>query len=115
MSIRGEKYLYILVMFDLPVMTEEERRKATQFRNFLLKDGYIMLQFSIYARPILGEERYEKHMMRLKKVIPVKGHIMCLRVTDIQFKNMSVISNSKVQRVKSKKGGDIHTNQFSLW
>ena len=58
MSIRGDKYLYILVMFDLPVVTNEERKVATQFRNFLLKDGYIMLQFSIYIRPILGEERY---------------------------------------------------------
>lgn len=115
MSIRGEKYLYIFVMFDLPVTTEKNRKDATQFRNFLLKDGYIMLQFSIYVRPILGEERYEKHINRLQKAIPHEGHIMCLRVTDFQFKNMSIITNSKLETRKSKKGGDIHTNQFSLW
>ena len=46
----------LIVMFDLPVMTKAERRAATQFRNFLLNDGYYMMQFSIYIRLCNGIE-----------------------------------------------------------
>ena len=40
----------IIVFFDLPVKTKKERRNATQFRNFLIKDGFYMMQYSVYAR-----------------------------------------------------------------
>ena len=40
----------MIVFFDLPVKTKNERREATRFRNFLMNDGYHMLQFSVYAR-----------------------------------------------------------------
>ena len=40
------KFMRMIVFFDLPVQTKTERRHATAFRNFLLKDGYHMLQFS---------------------------------------------------------------------
>ena len=42
---------WVLVFFDLPVGTPEERRDAANFRKDLLKDGYMMVQFSVYARP----------------------------------------------------------------
>ena len=44
------RLMRILVMFDLPVKTKAERRSATQFRNFLVGDGYHMVQYSVYAR-----------------------------------------------------------------
>lgn len=40
----------MLVFFDLPVKTREQRRAATRFRNFLLGDGYYMVQYSVYTR-----------------------------------------------------------------
>ena len=46
----------MIVFFDLPVQTKTERRHATAFRNFLLKDGYHMLQFSVYARVCNGND-----------------------------------------------------------
>ena len=46
----------ILVMFDLPVKTKAERRSATQFRNFLVGDGYHMVQYSVYARICNGRD-----------------------------------------------------------
>ena len=44
------KFMRILVFFDLPVKTKKERREAARFRNFLLTDGYHMIQYSVYAR-----------------------------------------------------------------
>ena len=57
----------LIVMFDLPVMTKAERRAATQFRNFLLNDGYYMMQFSIYIRLCNGMEAANTHRERLLK------------------------------------------------
>lgn len=51
----------MIVFFDLPVQTKTERRHATAFRNFLLKDGYHMLQFSVYARVCNGNDAVQKH------------------------------------------------------
>ena len=39
---------WIMAMFDLPVLLEEERKEATRFRNALLDDGFIMIQYSVF-------------------------------------------------------------------
>ena len=48
------KFMKIIVFFDLPVTTAAKRKAANQFRQFLLKDGYQMLQFSVYSRIVKG-------------------------------------------------------------
>ena len=53
----GERYMRILVFFDLPVKTKAERRRATRFRKDLIDDGYIMLQLSVYSRICKGVSR----------------------------------------------------------
>ncbi|MNT26127.1 CRISPR-associated endoribonuclease Cas2 [compost metagenome] len=55
------KFMRILVFFDLPVKTKQERKKANQFRKFLLKDGYYMIQLSVYARVCNGNDMVELH------------------------------------------------------
>ena len=55
----------MIVFFDLPVVTARERKAATKFRNFLLKDGYHMIQFSVYSRICNGMDSVEKHEARL--------------------------------------------------
>jgi hypothetical protein len=52
---------WILTMFDLPVMTDKERKAATKFRNDLLDNGYLMIQFSVYARPCVSYEQMDTH------------------------------------------------------
>ena len=42
-------FMRMIVLFDLPVTTKAKMRAANQFRQFLLKDGYQMLQLSIYT------------------------------------------------------------------
>ena len=44
------RYMRVIVMFDLPVITDKEKKVATKFRKFLLDDGYIMMQYSVYSR-----------------------------------------------------------------
>lgn len=69
------KFMRMIVFFDLPVQTKTERRHATAFRNFLLKDGYHMLQFSVYARVCNGNDAVKKHESRLRASLPPNGSI----------------------------------------
>jgi CRISPR-associated protein Cas2 len=91
----GERYMWLMVFFDLPVRTKEQRKVAAHFRKDLVKDGYIMLQLSVYARLCQGEERVEKHIQRLKANTPSKGHIRVMKVTDRQYGRMLLLSGKR--------------------
>lgn len=65
-----EVFMRMIVLFDLPVTTKAKMRTANQFRQFLLKDGYQMLQLSIYTRIIKGRDALEKHHKRLVAHLP---------------------------------------------
>ena len=89
------KFMRILVFFDLPVKTKQERRRATQFRNFLIKDGYYMVQFSVYARVCNGNDMVELHKKRLKMNIPNEGSIRVLVITEKQYENLEILLGKK--------------------
>ena len=94
MSVLGNRPMWLFVFFDLPVKTKEERTAATHFRKDLLRDGYFMLQFSVYARPCGDWMRVEKHKKRLEYKIPPQGSIRVLPITDRQFQKMEEMINS---------------------
>ena len=85
------RFMRILVFFDLPVKTKKERRDSTRFRNFLLKDGYHMIQFSVYARICNGPDSVEKHRLRLKNNIPDNGAIRMLVITEKQYEAIEIL------------------------
>ena len=90
----------IIVMFDLPVVTENERRIATKFRKFLLDDGFIMMQFSVYSRICKNNDDLNKHISRLKTNAPTTGNIRLIQVTENQYNNMLMFSGEKQQEEK---------------
>lgn len=90
--------MWLLVMFDLPVKTKTQRGLANRFRNFLKKDGYIMLQLSIYARICNGHERVKKHLARLKTSLPPEGSVKVLQITDRQYGAMLLLVGHKGKR-----------------
>jgi CRISPR-associated protein Cas2 len=91
MAKEGFRWMWILVFFDLPVVQKAERAAATKFRNNLLKDGYLMLQWSVYARVCNGLERVQKHVARLKQMVPSRGSIRVMTVTEQQFARMELL------------------------
>lgn len=76
----------IVVLFDIPVKTKRERRIATQFRNFLLKDGYYMIQYSVYARICNGLDDLTKHKLRIINHCPENGSVRMLVMTENSMK-----------------------------
>ena len=87
--------MWVLVFFDLPTETKEERKIAGQFRKDILKDGFVMFQFSIYMRHCPSRENAEVHIKRVKKILPEKGHIGIMSITDKQFGDMELFFGKK--------------------
>ena len=81
----------LMVLFDLPVTSKEERSIANKFRHFLKADGYDMIQFSVYGRVINGADAVEKHLRRLSANLPPEGSVRALQLTEKQFAGMLVM------------------------
>jgi CRISPR-associated protein Cas2 len=90
MAFGGFKTVWTIVMFDLPTDTQEARQQYTSFRAFILKCGYIMMQFSVYMRHHPSSENAAVHANRIKKALPPKGEVRILLITDHQFSKMEV-------------------------
>lgn len=80
--------MWLFVFFDLPVTTKTERKLATGFRKRLEKSGFTMMQYSVYSRHCASRESADVHTKRIKKMIPEKGHVSILRITDKQYGDM---------------------------
>lgn len=79
------RIMWIFVFFDLPVLTKKERKIASRFRKDLMKDGFNMMQFSVYSRHCPSEENAQVHIKRIKAIIPAKGQVSIMKVTDKQY------------------------------
>jgi len=86
-----------MVFFDLPVKSKGQRREATRFRNFLLNDGYHMLQYSVYARVCNGTDLVAKHKARVKCNLPENGSIRMLVITEKQFEAIEILLGNLTQ------------------
>jgi len=82
--------MWLFAMFDLPVKTKAARRQYTRFRKALIKEGFSMLQFSVYARYCPSEEASEAHRRRIGGLLPPEGQVRLLSVTDRQFGKMAI-------------------------
>lgn len=85
----------LIVMYDLPVITEKDKKIYSKFRRFLLNDGYIMMQFSIYSRICKNHDDIYKHINRIRQNTPEKGNVRLLQVTENQYNSMLLLTGSK--------------------
>ena len=77
--------MWIIALFDLPVVTKAERKKASKFRNYLLDLGFEMVQFSVYMKHCACKEQAEVIQNRIKVEVPNYGNVKLLQITDKQF------------------------------
>ena len=102
---------WLVVAFDLPVITRSQRKEATAFRKFLLDDGYQMIQFSVYARACVSFARQETHLDRVKKNLPPEGSVRAIYVTRAQWERSYVIQGSPA----SEQEAEDLPEQIQLW
>lgn len=96
--------MWVIAMFDLPVVTKIDRQRYTKFRRALLDDSFVMLQYSVYGRPCPSEENARVHSANVKQAMPPDGAVRVLMLTDMQFARMEVFVGKK--RVKTEKSPD---------
>lgn len=91
------RVMWVLVFFDLPTETATERKIASKFRKEIMKDGFSMFQFSIYVRHCASRENAAVHIKRVKNILPEKGHIGIMCITDKQFGDMEIFFGQKIK------------------
>lgn len=82
----------VLVMFDLPTETAENRRNYTKFRKYLIKSGFMMMQQSVYVRLALNQTNAKGMIDSVKKNKPSEGLVQILTITEKQYSKMEIIS-----------------------
>lgn len=102
------RFVWLMVFFDLPTKSKPQRKRAGQFRVFLKKDGYMMLQLSVYARVCRGQDAADKHVRRVRGSLPEEGSVRTLQVTDRQYARMELLLGD------AKKSESAGTSQMVL-
>ncbi|MCC7510904.1 MAG: CRISPR-associated endonuclease Cas2 [Planctomycetes bacterium] len=99
-NLSGYRAVWLFAMFDLPVATKKDRRNYTRFRKALIREGFMMLQFSVYARYCRSEETALWFKARVEGDLPPKGQVRLLSVTDRQFGKMEVFFGKETTPVE---------------
>lgn len=87
--------MWIMVMYDLPMVTPKEKKVYTRFRKQMLEDGFTLFQFSLYLRHCSSRENMNVHIQRVKRILPSNGNIGILGITDKQFGAMEIFRGKK--------------------
>ena len=94
-SFGGYNSMWLIVLFDLPTETKQQKKQYTKFRAQLLKSGFSMMQYSVYIRHSSSDENTDTHTKRLHASLPPQGEVRILRLTDKQFGKMEVFYGEK--------------------
>lgn len=86
----------IIVFFDMPMETEKEKKAYRKFIRFLNKEGYIMLQKSLYSKLVVNQSMEKSVLNRLRNNNPESGLIQVLKVTEKQFASIENICGKVV-------------------
>lgn len=89
------RFMRIMVLFDLPTETSENRRNYSKFRKFLIKNGFMMMQESVYVKLALNKSSVESVIDIVKKNKPPEGLVQILTITEKQFSKIEIITGNK--------------------
>ena len=89
------RYMRLLLMFDLPTISLADKKEYRRFRKFLLSEGFLMHQFSVYTKLLLNDTATTAMMARLNKNRPKNGHVTVLKVTEKQYARMEYLRGEK--------------------
>jgi CRISPR-associated protein Cas2 len=101
--------MWMVVMFDLPVVEKVERKAATDFRNTLLDLGFEMSQFSVYMRFCTSPVQVDTYCKRVESALPEGGKVNILQFTDKQYERIISFHG------KAKQPANKAPDQFDLF
>lgn len=89
------RIMWVVVFFDMPTDTADDRKQYRLFRKRIMTYGFGMFQYSIYIRHCLSKEIADVHTKRIQGILPEKGHVVIFSLTDKQFGDMKVYYGAK--------------------
>lgn len=94
------RLMWMVVMFDLPVVEKAERKAATGFRNALLDMSFEMSQFSVYMRFCTSQSQVDTYSKRVESALPEGGKVNILTFTDKQYERIVTFHGKARQPAK---------------
>jgi CRISPR-associated protein Cas2 len=95
------RVMWLFVFFDLPTETKKDRKSYAQFRKSLQKDGFRMMQFSVYVRHCASLQSTQVHVKRVGKAVPEKGQVSIVQITDKQYGDIINFWGSATQALEA--------------
>lgn len=89
------KFMRLLVFFDLPTLTDANRRDYQRFHKFLIKNGFIMMQKSVYSKLVINNVISNAVKQKIVKNLPPKGTVELLEITENQFSRIEYLVGEK--------------------
>ena len=90
------RFLRIILFFDLPVETASQRKAYALFRKKLITNGFLMLQKSVYTKLVINRQSMEIEINKVKTILPKEGLVQILTVTEKQFTRIETILGTAV-------------------
>ena len=81
----------MIVFFDLPTLSAEDRREYTRFRKFLIKNGFLMMQESVYTKLTLNKSVSESILETVRRNKPAQGLVQMMIITEKQYNRMEYL------------------------
>jgi CRISPR-associated protein Cas2 len=94
--------MWVMVMFDLPVVTKPERKAAQRFRSDLLDLGFQMAQYSVYMRFCASDAQVTVLAQRIRLCLPASGRVSLLTFTDKQYERIINFSGGQATQKRPK-------------
>ena len=92
------RFMRLLVMFDLPTNTTADIKNYSNFRKFLIKNGFFMLQYSIYVKICTNKDSADLQVNKIIKNKPPQGAIRTLILTEKQYESMNIIIGTRTKQ-----------------
>ena len=88
-----------MLFFDLPMQTDKDRREYTRFHKFLIRNGFIMMQKSVYTKLVINNVTSLAVRQRINRNIPPDGTVELLEITENQFSKIEYLVGESQQLV----------------
>lgn len=93
------KFMRLIVFFDLPMQTDKDRREYARFHKYLIRNGFIMMQKSVYSRLVINNVTSISVKQRIKNNLPADGVVELLEITENQFSRIEYLVGEQQQLV----------------
>lgn len=96
------RYMRVVVLFDLPITTDQGKKEYRQFRKYLVKTGFVMMQESVYTKLVQNDTAADILINSIRKNKPCDGLVQVIKLTEKQFSRIEyIVGESKSEIIDS--------------